>query len=188
MSVDSLRMSSCLVHLWQSDKGEHGHCRKHDSGNQHHHRWANVGAEEGDGSQPATAGRDERATSQKTDELKKIKSHMWVKILTTLPNQEYRQSGWCWSPPGPWRRRRRPWSWRSYQSCVETKTAVRTGAVRQEGKFNSGTVSLKSLVNGPEPAHVGAGREEDEPQESHAEVGGTATSAHPRQTANQIHG
>lgn len=48
--------------------------------------------------------------------------------------------------------------------------------------------SLKCLVNGPEPAHVGAGREEDEPQESHAKVGSTATSAHPRQAADQVDG
>lgn len=66
--------------------------------------------------------------------------------------------------------------------------AFRTEVMRQDGGFNCGAISLKSLVNGPEPAHVGAGREQDEPQESHAEVGGTATSAHPRQTANQING
>lgn len=64
--------------------------------------------------------------------------------------------------------------------------AVRTDVMSPEGGFNCGAFSLKSLVNGPEPAHVGAGREQDEPQESHAEVGGTATSAHPRQAANQI--
>ena len=45
---------------------------------------------------------------------------------------------------------------------------------------------LEGLVDGPEPAHVGAGGEEDEPQEGHAEVGRPAASAHPRQTANQI--
>lgn len=66
--------------------------------------------------------------------------------------------------------------------------ADRSDLTRQEGGFSCGASSLKSLVNGPEPAHVGAGREQDEPQESHAEVGGTATSAHPRQTANQIDG
>lgn len=66
--------------------------------------------------------------------------------------------------------------------------AVRTDAMRPDGGFICGALSLKSLVDGPEPAHVGAGREQDEPQERHAEVGGTATSAHPRQTANQING
>lgn len=60
--------------------------------------------------------------------------------------------------------------------------------MRQQGGFNCGAVSLKGLVNGPEPAHVGAGREQDEPQERHAEVGGAAASAHPRQAANQING
>lgn len=45
---------------------------------------------------------------------------------------------------------------------------------------------LEGLVDGPEPAHVRAGGEEDEPQEGHAEVGRPTTSAHPRQTADQI--
>lgn len=45
---------------------------------------------------------------------------------------------------------------------------------------------LEGLVDGPEPAHVGAGSEEDQPQEGHAEVGGTAAATHPRQTANQV--
>lgn len=40
--------------------------------------------------------------------------------------------------------------------------------------------SLEGLVNGPEPAHVGAGSEEDQPQEGHAEVGGAASATHPR--------
>lgn len=51
----------------------------------------------------------------------------------------------------------------------------------------SGTSSLEGLVDGSEPAHVGAGGEEDEPQEGHAEVGRPATSTHPRQTANEIY-
>lgn len=46
--------------------------------------------------------------------------------------------------------------------------------------------SLKGLVDGPEPAHVGAGREEDEPQKGHAKVGRSATSTHPRQAPDQI--
>lgn len=48
--------------------------------------------------------------------------------------------------------------------------------------------SLEGLVDGPEPAHVGAGCEEDEPQDGHAEVGGAAAAAHPRQAANQVNG
>jgi len=49
------------------------------------------------------------------------------------------------------------------------------------------TSSLEGLVDGPEPTHVGAGGEENEPQDGHAEVGRSTTSTHPRQTANQIH-
>lgn len=66
--------------------------------------------------------------------------------------------------------------------------AVRTGATGREGWLSCGAFSLKCLVNGPEPAHVGAGREQDEPQESHAKVGGAAASAHPRQAADQVNG
>ena len=43
---------------------------------------------------------------------------------------------------------------------------------------------LEGLVDGPEPAHVGAGREEDEPQDGHAEVGRSAASTHPGQAAD----
>ncbi len=50
----------------------------------------------------------------------------------------------------------------------------------------NGTGSLEGLVDGPEPAHIGAGGEEDEPQDGHAEVCRSAASTHPRQTANQI--
>ena len=47
---------------------------------------------------------------------------------------------------------------------------------------------LEGLVDRPEPAHIGAGSEQDEPQDGHAEVGGSASTAHPRQAANEIHG
>lgn len=49
-------------------------------------------------------------------------------------------------------------------------------------------LSLEGFVNGPEPAHVGAGGEEDEPQDGHAEVGRAAASTHPRQAADEING
>lgn len=49
-----------------------------------------------------------------------------------------------------------------------------------------GTGLLEGLVDGPEPAHIRAGGEEDEPQDGHAEVGRSTTTAHPCQTANQI--
>lgn len=45
---------------------------------------------------------------------------------------------------------------------------------------------LEGLVDGSEPAHVGAGGEQDEPQNGHAKVSGPAPAAHPRQAANQI--
>ena len=50
-------------HLCEGDEGEHSHGSKHDGGNQHDHRWADVGAEEGDGSQPATGGRNRRVSN-----------------------------------------------------------------------------------------------------------------------------
>lgn len=65
---------------------------------------------------------------------------------------------------------------------------MRTDVTRRGGGFNRAASSLKRLVDGPEPAHVGAGREQDEPQERHAEVGRAAAAAHPRQAANQING
>ena len=49
-------------------------------------------------------------------------------------------------------------------------------------------LSLEGLVDGSEPADVGAGGEENEPQDSHAKVSGPAPATHPRQAANQIHG
>ena len=49
-----------------------------------------------------------------------------------------------------------------------------------------GLVLLEGLVDGPEPADVRAGSEQDEPQDGHAEVGCPAASTHPCQTANQI--
>lgn len=52
-----------LSHLCESDEGENSHSCKHDGGNQHHHSWANVGAEEGDGSQPAAERNNQRATA-----------------------------------------------------------------------------------------------------------------------------
>lgn len=50
----------------------------------------------------------------------------------------------------------------------------------------SETSLLERFVDGPEPAHIGTWREEDEPQEGHAKVSRSSTSTHPRQTANQI--
>lgn len=47
---------------------------------------------------------------------------------------------------------------------------------------------LKCLVDGPEPAHVGTWSEEYEPQEGHAKVGCSSTSAHPGQAAYQVNG
>jgi len=47
--------------------------------------------------------------------------------------------------------------------------------------------SLEGLVDGPEPAHVGAGREHEQPDDGQAEVGHAPSSEHPREAANQIH-
>lgn len=44
-------------HLGEGDEGQHGHGSEHDGGDHHHHGWADVGAEEGDGGQPAAVGR-----------------------------------------------------------------------------------------------------------------------------------
>lgn len=59
---------------------------------------------------------------------------------------------------------------------------------RAEGKASAKSEggSLEGLVDGPEPAHVGAGSEEDQPQDGHAEVGGAAAATHPRQATNQV--
>lgn len=40
-------------HLCEGDEGEHSHRREHDGGNQHEYSCDDVGAEKGDGSQPA---------------------------------------------------------------------------------------------------------------------------------------
>lgn len=40
-------------HLWKGNEGEHGHRGEHYGRDQHDHSWADVGAEEGDGGQPA---------------------------------------------------------------------------------------------------------------------------------------
>lgn len=47
---------------------------------------------------------------------------------------------------------------------------------------------LEGLVNGPKPANVGAGCEEDEPEKGEAKVGGSPASDQPRETAHQVHG
>lgn len=47
---------------------------------------------------------------------------------------------------------------------------------------------LEGLVNGPKPADVGAGCEEDEPEKGQAKVGGSPASDQPRETAHQVHG
>ena len=47
---------------------------------------------------------------------------------------------------------------------------------------------LEGLVNGPKPADVGAGCEEDEPEKGEAKVGGSPASDQPRETAHQVHG
>ena len=47
---------------------------------------------------------------------------------------------------------------------------------------------LEGLVNGPKPADVGAGCEEDEPEKGKAKVGGFPASDQPRETAHQVHG
>ena len=49
-------------------------------------------------------------------------------------------------------------------------------------------VLLEGLVDGPEPAHIGAGSEQNEPQDGHAKVGCSASTTHPCQAANEIHG
>lgn len=46
---------------------------------------------------------------------------------------------------------------------------------------------LEGFVNGPKPAHIGAGSEEDEPQNSHSEIDSSSSATHPCQAANQIH-
>lgn len=40
---------------------------------------------------------------------------------TKLPNRGCRYFGWCWCRLGPWRQKRRPWSWRNCRSCEEQK-------------------------------------------------------------------
>ena len=108
-----------IGHLWEGNDGEHSHCSEHDGGNQHDHSWPNVGAEEGDGSQPATGEGGGNNKSQH-HRHKIMTKHMiekdilflinlvkftqskliisfWVnnplKVLTTLPNLECQQSG-----------------------------------------------------------------------------------------------
>lgn len=57
------KSGDCVRHLWQGDKGEHSHCSEHDGGDQHDHGRPDVGAEEGDGSQPAArCGNDNRVS------------------------------------------------------------------------------------------------------------------------------
>lgn len=47
--------------------------------------------------------------------------------------------------------------------------------------------SLESLVDGPEPADVGARREHQEPNDSHSKVGHASSPKHPGEAANQVH-
>lgn len=44
---------------------------------------------------------------------------------TKLPNRGCRCSGWCWCRLGPWRQRRRPWSWRNCHSWEEQRDEER---------------------------------------------------------------
>lgn len=47
--------------------------------------------------------------------------------------------------------------------------------------------SLESLVDGPEPADVGAGSEHEKPNDGHAKVGHATSAKHPGKAANKIH-
>lgn len=47
--------------------------------------------------------------------------------------------------------------------------------------------SLESLVEGPEPADVGARSEHEKPDDSHSEVGHASPAKHPGKAANEIH-
>ena len=48
-------------------------------------------------------------------------------------------------------------------------------------------VLLEGLVDGPEPAHIGAGSEHQQPDDGKAEVGHAPSGEHPCEAANQIH-
>lgn len=64
------------------------------------------------------------------------------------------------------------------------------GKVSKEAGLGAGVSTnhlLEGLVNGPKPADVGAGCEEDEPEKGEAKVGGSPTSNQPRETAHQVH-
>ncbi len=54
------KKETLIVYLRESNEGEYSHSGKHDGWYQHDHSWANVGAEEGDGSQPATDGHNRK--------------------------------------------------------------------------------------------------------------------------------
>lgn len=45
----------------------------------------------------------------------------------------------------------------------------------------------ESLVDGPEPAHVRAGGEHEEPDDGQSKVGNAAAAKHPHKAANQVH-
>lgn len=47
--------------------------------------------------------------------------------------------------------------------------------------------SLEGLVNGPEPTHIRAGCEHDEPDECQSKIGHSTTPEHPDKAANEVH-
>lgn len=47
--------------------------------------------------------------------------------------------------------------------------------------------SLESLVDGPEPADVGAGSEHEQPNDGHAEVCDASAAKHPGEAADEVH-
>lgn len=46
---------------------------------------------------------------------------------------------------------------------------------------------LEGLVNGPEPTHIGAGGEENQPYDGHAKICHAPSTQHPHKAAHQIH-
>lgn len=58
---------------------------------------------------------------------------------------------------------------------------------KEEQHEVEGAVSLKCLVDGPEPTNVRARSEHEEPDDGHAEVGHSTSTKHPNKTADEIH-
>lgn len=69
--------------------------------------------------------------------------------------------------------------------------ASRCCGVTPKGSYNASRPASpglpEGLVDGPEPAHVRAGGEHEEPDDGQSEVGHAAAAEHPHEAANQIH-